>query len=467
MREYELTIDDALKNGLSPELYTPFNIQVLFKCLGFRCGKLGLEAYVELDNPLDGTISLFYSWPFPQMISGEKYNILVVRDSIGGGDIVYQVSDDNLTVTQIFDIDQLTYGQGSLMEVADFGEYIFMTNGVIMIYWNTALSVWQVATTLTNVPMMKTICNFKGRVVGGNVVNSWPIANPECDETYYTWSKIGYFDFTPDQYNTSGYRRCPYGGEVMHVRRLNDRVIGYSDKGITLMFPVPDPAPTLGFKELYDRGIINRGALGGNLNSYLFIDEDYNLVIIDSDYKVAVLGYQKYMMELTGEDIIVNYDKGNNDYYIGNSSKTFLFSPNGLTEIQQHPSAIWRRNKETYIIPDTVDDFEPEIVSEAFDYGYKGQKTNQTIETDAINHTNPQAGVDYSYNLNDWLIGDFLPINNQGIATVIKSGNYFRFKLKFDSIDSDFRISYMKSRYKMTDLRGIRGVYAPPPRGQR
>lgn len=463
MREYEFEIYEALKNGLSPGLHTPFNTQVLYKCLGFRCGRFGLETYKELENPLPVVVDLYYSWPFPQMIAGEKYNILVVRDDFSEEDIVYSVSDDNSTATQVFVVDKLTFGQGGLMEVADFGEYIFMTNGVIMIYWDPTLSAWQAMTSHARIPMMKTICNFKGQMVGGNVVNSWY----DCDETYYTWSKIGYMDFIPDKENTAGYRRCPYGGEVIHVKRLMNIVVGYSDKGITFISYANGPANTLGFVEMYDRGIINRGALDGSIQEHLFIDEDYNIVKIDSNNKINILGYQKHMLEISDEDIIVNYDKRAGDYYIGNSIKTFLLSDMGLTDTPQHPSTVWRRNEESYMLPDTVDDYSPEIITEAFDYLYKGQKTNVTIETDAVNHEGAEAGVDYAYNLDVWNSGEYSPINDQGIATVIAAGNFFRFKLKFDSTDIDFRIGYIKSRYKMTDLRGIRGVYAPPPRGQR
>jgi len=322
--------------------------------------------------------------------------------------------------------------------------------------------------------MMRTICNFKGRAFGGNVVSPWPVVKPQCDKTYYIWSKIGEIDFTPSLRNTEGFRRCPYGGEVMHVRRLGDNIIGYSDKGITLINPVTSPVVTFGFKEMYDRGIINRGAQDGSFQEHLFVDEDYNLVKIGigavglgTGTLPKVLGYQSQMQELVGEDIIVNYDNKIGDYYIGNSTKTFLLSPNGLTEIPQHPSTVWRREKESFMLPDTVDDFEPEIVSENFNMEFSGEKTSQTVETDAINHTSPQAGVDYSYNLGNVSIGKYSSINNMGIATVVTASNFFRVKLKFASVLESFRISYMKLRYKMTDLRGIRGVYAPPPRGQR
>jgi len=58
VREFELVIDKALNNGLSPEDIIPFNTQVLAECLGFRCGKVGLEVHETLDNPLPATIDI-------------------------------------------------------------------------------------------------------------------------------------------------------------------------------------------------------------------------------------------------------------------------------------------------------------------------------------------------------------------------------------------------------------------------
>ena len=461
MREFELIIDEALRNGLTPFDVTPFNSQVLYGCLGFRCGKATLELYEQLRNPLPVTIDMLYSWPFPQFIVGERYNLLIVRDSVTNlEDIVYLISDDMTTVTYIFSVDELTFGKGTLMEVADFGEYAFMTNGVIMIYWDVTLSVWDKIVASATIPMMRTVCNFKGQAVGGNVVSSWH----DCDETYYIWSKIGGMDFTPDRRNEAGYKRCPYGGTIYHVRRLGGNVVGYSSKGLTLLNPVSQPAATFGFTELSNMGLINQGAMNGDYERHIYVGEDYRLREV-TPQGVKELGYRRYIERLAGEDIVVSYDKSKKDFYVGNSTKTYLLSLNGLTEIPQHPSAMWRIENETFMLPDTVDDYESLIVSEAFDMGYRGQKTVFSLESDIVASDNPQVAVDYSLAIpNLFNTSVYRPLNNQGISSMIIGGNAFRFRLKFDSVFD--RISYIKARYKMTDLRGIRGVYAPPPRGQ-
>jgi hypothetical protein len=473
MREFELVIDEAFKNGLSPEAIVPTNSQLLLECLGFRCGKGGLEVHKELTNPIPVTVDMYYNWPFPQFITGEKYNFLIVRDLVTNQwDSVYLVSSDHTTITHIFDIDELTFGKGTLMEVADFGEYVIMTNGVIIIYWNVVLNVWSQMVVSATIPLMRTMCNFKGQAVGGNVVSAWH----DCDETFYVWSKIGSIDFTPDQDNEAGYRRCPFGGVVYHVRRLGDSIIGYSSKGIVQLDPVADPTTTFRFKELHDVGLINRGAMNGNLREQVFVDNNYNVWKIGIGVDVGglniatinpkMLGYRQYMQQLIGEDIIVSYDPSKGDFYIGNSTKTFLLTPNGLTEVKQHPSAVWRSDNESYMIPDVVDGDESYLCTESFDMAYKGQKTVFSIETDAMHIVGAEAGIDWAHDLTNWNLDFYKPINNQGIASIVISGNAFRFKLKFTTVFEDTRISYLKTRYKMTDLRGIKGVYAPPLRGQ-
>uniref|UniRef100_A0A6M3IKS4 Uncharacterized protein n=1 Tax=viral metagenome TaxID=1070528 RepID=A0A6M3IKS4_9ZZZZ len=466
MREYELVIDNSIKKGLTPQRSFPINDEWLWGALGFRVGKDDLEGYQLSDNsPLGGLVDMHYNWPFPQFIVGEAYNILVVRDNILTKDAVYQVSDDYATITLIHDIDQLTYGQGTLMEAADFGEYIFMTNGVVMIYWDPTLAAWQNMTVSATIPMMRTVCNFKGQMIGGGVLSVWH----DCDETFYCWSKIGDVDFTPDRDNEAGYRRDPYGGEVYHVRRLGDNIVGYSSKGITLLNPVIDPAVTFGFVELDDVGLINRGAMDGNLRRQVYVGTDRILREI-TNQGIKELGYYQFMDELdNGEDIIVKYDRINKDFYIGNSEKTYLLSPYGLTEIPQHPSAVWTMSSEddeVIMLPNTVDTFVPSIITSTFDMGYRGQKTIQSVESNALLTFGPRALVGWANSLAVWGYTTTVPLNIEGIAAITASGNDFMIQLNFDYVAVPSPIQYIKVRYKMTDLRGIRGVYAPPLRGQ-
>lgn len=460
MREFELIIDEALTKGLTPFKVTPFNSQLLQECLGFRLGKGGLEKFEVKENPLELLTTFYYSWPFPQVIIGDTYNFLIIRDStVNHEDKVYSFDDEHTALTHIFDIDVLTFGQGTMMEVADFGEYAFMTNGVIMIYWDTTLLTWQETVASATIPMMRTICNFKGQMIGGNVVSVWH----DCDETFYVWSKIGEADFTPEEENTAGYQRDPFGGEVYHVRRLGDNVIGYSSKGISMLTPTSSPAPTFGFTELVDIGLKNQGAMNGDLNVQVFVTED-NILRRITKQGLEELGYESYMEQLG--TVVITYDPKNKDFYIGDEDKTFLLTQQGLTEIPQHPSAVWRRDNETYMIPDSVDSYKQAITTQPFDIGYAGQKTVDSMETDLLLGDSPEVAISYYLNPTSYSTTNYVPLNFQNVASIKAVGNAFAFHLRYDPTYDNSRISYLKVRYKMSDLRGIRGVYAPPPRGQ-
>jgi hypothetical protein len=171
------------------------------------------------------------------------------------------------------------------------------------------------------------------------------------------------------------------------------------------------------------------------------------------------------MQKLEGEDVIINYDPNNKDFYIGNSNKTFLLSPNGLTEIKQHPSTVWSNSQETSIIPDAEDDQDIKLCSEIFDMGYKGRKTIFTVESGIFSASGIKDKV-YAADAVGWVESTYVPFNNMNISSLIIAGDMFKIELTFKELLDDFYISYIKARYKMTDLRGIRGVYAPPPRGQ-
>lgn len=454
MREYQLTIDEALRNGISPDDSMPPNSQFLYDCLGVRCGRVGLEPYTTLTDPLEASITAF-NWPFPQIIHGDAFNVLIVRDALN--DYVYTFTAGHV-VTLRHTLDFATYGTGQLMQVADFGEYIYMCNGEVVVH--TPAGVWTAVNIGTDaLPILGAACNFKGQLVGGNCQSVFE----DADETFYVWSGIGEIDFTLDADNESGYRRCPYGGLVKHTKRLGDAVIGYSSKGITMLVPVSDPTVTFGFKEMSDVGLINRGAIAGDYLRHVYVGTDYCLREITKE-GVKEFGCEWLLSQMV-DDIIVTFDPAKRDFYISDGITTYLLSPYGLSKIQQHPSAVWRIAGQTYLSPDTEDATDPFIVTWPFDFGYAGQKTNHIIELSAINYENAEATVDY-LNEGAWTTSGYIPVNHQGVATVIASGDAFRFRVKFGTLSNDFKMLHLKSRYKMTDLRAIRGVYAPPPRGQ-
>ena len=347
MREFYTTIDEALTKGLRPEKRMPRGSPYLHECRSLRIGKNALEAIPFLRDRVSFQVTdhlghfFHYDWPFPQFLKQENWKILVVRDTVNARDMVYSF-DDTYQITEVFAIDEVIYGKGSLMEMADFGEYVFLTNGVIMLWWDPTVAAWNNATTMTNIPVMRTVCNFKGQMIGG-CVSGWY----GCDETFIVWSDIGSVNFTPSTRNQAGFRRDPFGGEVYHVRRLGDDVIVYSSAGITRMFPVSSPAATFGFEELHDVGLLNRGAMNGDKNQHLFVDGDYVAWRVTAK-GLEELGYAEYIAGLDAEygagfdqPTIVSYNPYKKDFYISDSEKSLLLSPYGMTSFPSPVNTVW------------------------------------------------------------------------------------------------------------------------------
>ena len=454
MREYELIIDKAFTSGLNPLDTQAYNIPYFDECYGFKVGQGGLECYVNKLNPFLSVFDLTYSWPFPQVLQGERYTFLI--DKVDNTDYIYLVDDATSTNTLIF-----TTTHNGLYELADFGKYVIFSNGLTYFHLNTITNTWVTYFDLDVVPMMRAFINFNGQVVGGNVTTDWY----DCDECFYVWSKIGNLNLVPDSMNESGYRRCPYGGEVLNVKQLAGDVIGYSSKGITKLIPMMEPIPTFGFVPICDVGVINKGAINGSLTKHVFLGSDYVLRVVDQE-GVKELGYKQYMSRLTNNDVIVSYDKINKEFYITDGKTCFLLTSKGLTEIPQCPSAVWEYDKTVAMLPEYVKMDRGVITTAIHDFNYSGQKTVFIIESNVSRVEDIYCSIDYIHDLNTWYETGEKPLNNQGIATNITSGNMFRFNLHFNNLRQDTKISQMKVRYKMTDLRGIRGVYAPPMRGQ-
>ena len=98
--------------------------------------------------------------------------------------------------------------------------------------------------------------------------------------------------------------------------------------------------------------------------------------------------------------------------------------------------------------------------------GYRGQKTVFSMETDVLVVWEPEINVLWMNSLGVWGESGYVPLNDQGVASVIIDGADFSFAIRFQTLSRILRLNYIKVRYKMTDLRGLRGVYAPSPRGQ-
>lgn len=148
----------------------------------------------------------------------------------------------------------------------------------------------------------------------------------------------------------------------------------------------------------------------------------------------------------------------------------YLVTPFGVSEVPNSMSALWF-DGELYGLPESVVPpvHIPLIVSEIVDFGYRGQKTIFSVEIGTSEAEGAEVAVDWRVNtIEDFQRTGFVPLNDLGAAVLIAAGIEFRLCIRFSSfLPLISSLDYAKIRWKMTDLRGLRGVYAAPPRGQR
>lgn len=456
MREFELTFD-KLGKGLRPRSKQVRNSEHLTECFNFRVSGTGLEPYSRITQLFSG-VALTPSWPFPQLISTARYKFLIVRDVLAGEDIVYEVAAD-WSLTHIVTADYFTFGIGDRWSVADFDEYVLLTSGALMIYRDTTLDAFIPILALATIPRCKSFCNFKGQLIGGHVESAWHSQG----ESDIIWSQIGNIDCTLTRNNEAGFKRIPFEGEVYQVKRLGHGIVAYCEKGIIGLVPVREPAPTFGFVEILESGLYSKYAVGGNEFQQMFVDEEGFLYRIDPEFKLTKLEYDEFTTTLG--DIVITHNEKKNDFYIGDGTNGYLLTEFGLSEISESPNSLYWNDELTGISVVQNDD-EARLTTDAFDMGLAGQKTSHVIEVIGDGSGVISSALDYRYNRsNSFERTSFVQINDQNVASLRVAGVEYRITVKCDDYE-DFNLDYIKLRYNMSDLRNIRGVYAPPPRGQ-
>ena len=454
MRELEYSIIRAFRAGLRPYAKSARDDSGLLEARNTRVGPLGLEPLV----PVARYATFARSWPFPQFIDTDgEDQFVVVRGAVS--DTLYSL-DGGGAVTKLAD-----FAQGTRLEMADFQNYRVFSNGVGLV--QQAPSGLTVGIAASTIPLFRTACAFNGQCLLGNITSSWY----DCDASSVVWSAIGSIDFTPGRSNVAGFAKT--GGEVYGLRKYGERVVVYGSKHIDTLIPVSEPAPTFGRRAMLPVGLAGRYAFAGDETTQVFVDEAGWLWRLEgeSQYKSSSLppqrlGYQEFMTRMTASDIVVSFDRVRRDFVISDGRHAFLLSPHGLSETHQAVSGMLRSNGAL------VGDYEDlgrhpfRAQTDTIDLGYRGAKTLFTHEYGGDGTGKMDLSIEWRNDRSEEfrLVGPS-PLNKEGVATLIVSGTEFRFVLEAGTYEG-VAVNYLKTRFKMTDLRSLRGIYAPPPRGQ-
>jgi hypothetical protein len=462
MREFEYTFEDGLKVGLRRHHKNPRNSEACVEYLNMRVTVNGGEPFIPFTDVYEWVSrGVEQVWPLHQLICGKEHTFLVERNDTLGQVKVFEIGS-NWSKTQLLLATDAAFGKGERFEIADFGKYILMTNGKVMVRRNPVTGVYESLLNDSVTPRMKTLCDFKGQIVGGNVVSQWH----DCDASSIIWSDIGSACFLPSRRNEAGFRKMPQGGIVHRTRRLGDRVMVYGSEGINALIPVSSPTATFGLDELLNFGIVSSAAVEGDSNQHIFVDRLGWIWSINSKMELKKLGYQEFMLKLDPANIVVTHDKMENDFYISDGVKCFLLTPSGLSEVHQLPLSIGGVNGQVVYMGKDSQDHNGRVVTDTLDFGFRGLKTCSVVEHGLSGPHVARSAIDWRDNKQrTFARTPWTPLNNLGISSRTISGNDFRFCIETTNY-KDMTLDYMKIRWKMTDLRALRGVYAAPARGQ-
>jgi hypothetical protein len=105
-------------------------------------------------------------------------------------------------------------------------------------------------------------------------------------------------------------------------------------------------------------------------------------------------------------------------------------------------------------------------VSDIIDFNIRTIKTITTIELGIADTGVYSVALDWRMNPTDAFVRTpFVPLNEAGVATLICAARDFRLCIRCEDY-RDLKLDWATLRYKMGDNTSIRGIYAPPPRGQ-
>ena len=347
-------------------------------------------------------------FPFPQIFLGIGKGFVLNKSSIYELNLDTIVEDTSFTLTEIDTYDVGTGNavtrplSGTRWNFIDFEDVYMFVNGTSSIFAaNRWIDNYKANTVHTgkvfseNTVSINTGCKHKGRTVlgGFNPTNFWNNdwkkfwldwtvkhktgmqfdATLGLGENFIMWSMSGGGDmfklffnrlaitgiykgqtnfgdtdpliFSMMKRGDAGFMPVSWNGAILEIKPIGNDILVYGNNGISAMQWYNDPAPTYGEKVLSSIGIANPGAMGGDDQVQVFVDKKGVAWRVTADRKIERLGYEEWLQPMVEEGIYISYNPDLKDFYISNSSKSYLLSPFGLSEITQKITSIIYYNR--------------------------------------------------------------------------------------------------------------------------
>ena len=531
MKEFSKIIREELTQGLRQHEPGRKNKFQLSGLVNLYSTPDGLIPYQLVQLPVSSGVYTGASlgsevFPFPQLFVGKnKYYVLCATK-------IYSVNPSTWALTQITTYDIADPGTtkaittGGTWEALDAFDTVLFTNGVCTIVLSgiDTITADTYKAYVFDRTTIQAMCLHKGRgiLAGFNPSTFWGSVwetfwlsyfgdadtglahKRSADGTSYTmavesnwvwWSSIGggdlHFLFRPDKLiqgyidseygnsnplimdilskNEQGFAPMEFKEDIYAVRPLGDFIIVYGEQGIQAMRPVTSPSPTMQMIPIKSPGLECRGAVAGDNDRHIYLDQSGTLQMITSDLKVTTLGYKDYLYSLLGGTVIIShsaeYDYDNfGKFYISNSTSGFQLTKNGLSQTKQYVKSAVFYNSATVGFDTNacvIVNAEGSILIEEFDFELSGIKTIEWVRLGYLSlATDVQIAIDYRYSMkhsDTWTTSSYRNVNTEGVAYFPITGVEFRLRVKIADY-TKLELSYVEFGIKHSDQRYKRSI---------
>lgn len=526
MREFSNTLSDDFLNGIKRDERVLRGAPFMDTCVNLVCHVDGLQPFNPIQDPFNGSVKL--NFPFPQLFRGKSLTLLADRNKIEVVDTSV-VPWQTMPVNLVDSAKQPTsFSVAEPWHFIDFGTvwYLFNRDCVIINDGSDFLNGQPLKAYCFKDIQVSTGEEHNGRIIFGgfqkdklfsagwkeiltNIADELQsgdfVGFSDIDQSYIMWSSIGGGDFplwlffpkraiygnsyrsfdnvggfSQESFkdtmlydtirrNEFGFMKMPFSGEVLHIKRLNTRVIVYGSDGIVGLFPYSSrdsEITTYGMIHLSRIGIPRRSFVGGDDNQHLFIDTEGNLWAVSGEFNLQRLGYKQDIIDLLSGEVAIhkNTHDTRQEFYISGKDRSFTLTNKGLTEHrQQIASYVFLEGGHLGTASKiSGSDSSAIIITNQNDLGLRGVKTVTSVNLSMVGGKNVKVAFDFRHTTKeDFKRTPFVPVNKEGNAMIRVTGVDFRLVITSEDF-SDFELDYAQVKWQADDRRFIRGATAAP-----
>lgn len=335
-------------------------------------------------------------------------------------------------------------------------------------------------------------CLFKGQVLLGGSVHTAEATFPS-DSRIIRWSEIGAFKFlganATANRNEAGEMFVSESSDecVLALVPMKKAVVAFSTMSVTLLKPVSQPVPAYEIDYFLSRiGILNPLAVNGSDKHLVYVDKMGTLkeIFINQygQYEDKKIGYshifapmqENFNISIGFGLIVVTYNPDENEWYISNGIRSFVYNLAGLTEIGVAVNS-YVNLKSTFISAELFSTIDSDTLgcvtalknseyiyleSEPFNFGLSALKTIKQVEVEGefAEGANISVMIKWanakSYNSTIWK-----RCSPTGVCSPVVSGSSFRVCIMISPVENAV-ITGLTVEWQLSDKSSVRGNYA-------